>query len=228
MILGAFRRFTQSSLAARSLDPVQFNEAHHNLPSISRNPTDHTLGLIGLGRIGLRVAQKATVALGMKIAYYDIVRTDPEVEAFIAARFEPSLEQLLAKSDCIILAAPYTGEVLLGKSEFSAMKCGARFINIARGKMIDEEALITALESGKISAAALDVHFDEPNVNPILARMPNVELHCHTAGGSVDSHVGFERMGIENILYYFKMGTPISAVNLKDFSSKGYEIITKP
>jgi lactate dehydrogenase-like 2-hydroxyacid dehydrogenase len=161
----------------------------------------------------------------MKIAYYDIIRSSPQLESIAGAVFQPSLEKLLEISDCVVLAAPYTGSILLGKAQFSAMKSGSRFINVARGKMVDEEALVEALKSGHISAAALDVHFDEPNVNSNLANMPNVELHCHTAGGSVDSHMGFEEIGMRNILSYFTMGTPQNAVNLDYFNLKGPEIV---
>lgn len=93
------------------------------------------------------------------------------------------------------------------------MKRGSCFVNIARGKLVDEDALIQALESGQVTCAGLDVHFNEPQINPKLASMNNVELLCHTAGASLDSHIGFERLGIENILGFLETGKAITPVN---------------
>jgi lactate dehydrogenase-like 2-hydroxyacid dehydrogenase len=214
MIIGTFRGFTRSSLAARSLDPEMFVETSQTLPRITYNPNGHVLGIIGLGRIGLRIAQKAHASFGLKIIYTDVVRASSAVEESIGAKFYESLEELLMLSDCVVLAVPYTGKIVLNSYHFLFMKKGSRFVNIARGKIIDEDGLIAALESGHLDAAGLDVHFDEPNVNPKLAEMWNVELHCHTAGGSVDSHIGFERLGMENILSFFTTGSPISPVNM--------------
>jgi lactate dehydrogenase-like 2-hydroxyacid dehydrogenase len=214
MLLGTFRGFTRSSLAARSLDPAQFQDATSNLPGLTHNPAGNVLGIVGLGRIGVRIADKAHAAFGMRIAYHDVVRAPAATEARVGAEFRESLEDLLCESDCVVLTVPYTGKVVMEARHFQAMKKGGRFVNVARGKLVDEAGLVAALRSGHLSAAGLDVHADEPHVNPELAIMPNVEVHCHTAGGSVESHIGFERLGMENIMAYFKTGNPISPVNL--------------
>ena len=101
----------------------------------------------------------------------------------------------------------------MNASNIAKMKKGSRVINIARGKLIDEQALVDALESKQLAAAGLDVHFDEPLVHPKLAAMTNVELLSHTAGASVESHVGFERLGCENILSFFSTGKAVTPVN---------------
>jgi lactate dehydrogenase-like 2-hydroxyacid dehydrogenase len=163
----------------------------------------------------MRVAEKAARAFEMKIAYYDVVRmSDREKE--IGARWCETLEELLSTSDCVLLATPFSGETLLSAKEFSQFKHGARLVNIARGKLVDEEALNVALDNGTISAAGLDVHANEPYVNKRLAERSNVMVLSHTAGASVESHVGFERLGMENLLGWLEKGESgcLSAVNL--------------
>jgi len=150
------------------------------------------------------------------VLYHDVVRLPREVEdAAGAARFVAELEDLLAEADCVVLATPFSGATLMDAARFGKMKAGARLVNIARGKLVDEDALVAALESGRLSAAGLDVHYDEPNVNPKLAKMRNAEMLSHTAGASVDSHVGFERLGMENVLEFFERGRALTPVNLQ-------------
>ena len=215
LVLSTFRNFTVSALAARSLDVDRYNECHRNLASTTHNPRDHALGIIGLGKIGYCIAQKAQAAFGMKILYNDIARMPIAVERKVGAQFFDQLDDMLALADCVVIATPFAGEKILNRDKIAKMKPGSRLVNIARGKLLDEEALVSALECGRIVAAGLDVHYDEPHVNPRLARMTNVELLTHIAGASVESHVGFERMGMENIQSFFDTGKAISPVNLQ-------------
>ncbi|KAI5924592.1 D-isomer specific 2-hydroxyacid dehydrogenase [Camillea tinctor] len=223
LIISTFRLFSWSSVAARSADPAQFVDANRNLAAVTRNPAGHTLGIVGFGRIGRRVAEKAHRALDMRIVYNDIVRLPPEAESPTSATFEPSLPALLARSDCVVIATPFGGDRLLSASLLSQIKPGARLVNIARGKLIDEAALVEALRSGRVGAAGLDVHEHEPQVNRELARMRNVEVLSHNAGASLDSHIGFERLGMENITSFFETGRAVSPVNLQFFPKKGGE-----
>jgi lactate dehydrogenase-like 2-hydroxyacid dehydrogenase len=109
------------------------------------------------------------------------------------------------------------------------MKPTAYFINAARGSLVDEDALADALEAGIVSAAALDVHASEPTVNARLVRMATqvdagnavpgpgrVMLTCHNAGGTVETHVGFEELSMRNILAVLRGGEAVTAVNLGD------------
>ncbi|KAI4934456.1 hypothetical protein J4E85_002313 [Alternaria conjuncta] len=215
LILSCYRAITWSFLAARSCDPEQFRNANQNIAAVTHNPNGSTLGIVGLGRIGMRVAEKASRAFDMKIAYYDVVRME-EREKEIGARWCASLEELLSSSDCVLLATPFSGDTLLSTKEFGQFKKGARLVNIARGKLVDEEALNTALDDGIVSAAGLDVHANEPDVNERLVQRNNVMVLSHTAGASVESHVGFERLGMENLLGWLEKGEEgcLSAVNL--------------
>lgn len=214
LILSTYRAITWSFLAARSCNPEQFRDANQNIAAVTHNPNGSVLGIIGLGKIGYRLAQKAKNAFEMRIWYHDVVRFE-ERERELGARWCEGLEELLRNADCVVLAAPFAGKVLLSHEQFALFKPGARLVNIARGKLIDEEALVKALDSGIISSAGLDVHADEPHVNEKLAANRNVMLLSHTAGASVESHIGFERLGMENLLSYLGGGDAITPVNLQ-------------
>ena len=186
-----------------------------NIAAVTHNPNGSVLGIVGLGRIGYRVAQKARV-LEMDVCCYDVTGLEERAKE-VGAGWCGSLKELLGKSDCVVLATPFQGDALLTDREFGWFKTGARLVNVARGKLVDEAALVRALDEGKLSAAGLDVHASEPNVNQELARRRNVMMLSHCAGASVESHIGFERMGMENLLGWLKGGEEglVSPVNLQ-------------
>lgn len=102
------------------------------------------------------------------------------------------------------------------------MKPGSRLVNTARGHIVNEDALIHALETGHLSAAALDVHYHEPQVSPRLASMENVTLTTHIGGGALDTRISFELLAMRNILAVVGengelAGEPITPVNRKGF-----------
>ncbi|KAL8676955.1 MAG: hypothetical protein Q9186_006586 [Xanthomendoza sp. 1 TL-2023] len=200
-IISVFRNMTSSFLAARSMDPLQFENAHHGLPASSYNPRNHTLGIVGLGNIGYAIAVKAHRAFGMKILYHDIVRKSQEQEDEFGAHFYPRVEDMLPQTDCLLLATPsaFGGRPFLTADVIEQLPTGSRFVNIARGSLVDEDALADALESGHLAAAGLDVHAREPNVAKRLARMESVTMTCHTGGGAVETKTGFERLAMENV-----------------------------
>ncbi|RBR09641.1 uncharacterized protein FIESC28_09753 [Fusarium coffeatum] len=213
LIISVFRQLSWSHIAARSGSSEQFLDAQRNLAPVSRNPQGFTLGIIGFGRIGRRIAEKAYKALDMKIIYNDIARMPTSIEEPLKAVYHPSADTLLAEADCVLVATPFAGETLLNKEGLAKMKKGAKLVNIARGKLINEKDLVEALKSGQLSGAGLDVFEHEPVISPELIEMKNVELLSHNAGASLDSHVGFEKLGMENILSYHKTGKAISPVN---------------
>ena len=152
-----------------------------------------TLGIVGIGRIGQCLARKAH-ALGMTVLCCDTVLTTsplPEIARFVA------LGELLAKSDFISLHIPYdpAAGATIGEKEFAQMKLGVRIVNCARGGVVDEAALIRALEAGKVAGAALDVFATEPPAadDPIL-RQTNVSLtpHIGAATQEAQARVGDE------------------------------------
>ncbi|KAI9037794.1 D-mandelate dehydrogenase-like dehydrogenase [Aspergillus affinis] len=213
LILSTFRNLRWSHSAAHSLSPTAFADAHKNSPLQSYNPRARTLGIIGLGAIGYAIAKKAHAAFNMSILYHDIIRKTPSIESSIGARFFDNLDAMLGASDCVIVATPFAGETLMTRERFSAFKKGGRFVNIARGSLVDEDALVEVLEEGQLSAAGLDVHANEPYVHPRLAGNQRVFMVSHNAGGTVDTHVGFERLAMENIEAFFKTGKALTPVN---------------
>ena len=149
-----------------------------------------TLGIVGMGRIGRSLANKAT-ALGMNVIYSDAFGKIDGVEYEFLA-----LEDLLKKSDFISLHVPYdkTKGSLIGKEELEIMKDGAYIINCARGKVVDEEALLEALDNGKIAGAGIDVFEVEPNTNEKLVNHPRVSCTPHIGASTMEAQ---ERIGDE-------------------------------
>lgn len=222
-ILGVFRNFQWSSSAARAQDADVFLDAHLNAQFTARNPRGHVLGVVGLGHIGFQIARKAVAALGMRIVYHDVVPKSAEVEAALgggkgAVRRADTLGALLAEADCVVLATPGQGAgqpPLLGRAEiFSAMKPGARLVNVARGSLVCEEAVADALEQGHLAAVGLDVFAHEPRPHPRLARHRQAMLTAHTAGGALDTTMGFEKLAMQNVLAVLQGETPLTPVNL--------------
>lgn len=217
------------SLAARA---EAFQTCHARATAASHNPRGHVLGLIGFGNIGQQLAAKlGNPAFGMRIAYHDVVRKPADLEAALRATFHPTLESLLQASDCIVLCTPASpdGKPLVTASTLASFRRGARFVNVARGSLVDEDALADALEQGVVSAAALDVHADEPRPHPRLVRIATqlavedgrlpgpgrVMLTCHNAGGTVETHVGFEELSMRNIMAVLRGEEAVTPVNLE-------------
>ncbi|KAF2496918.1 D-isomer specific 2-hydroxyacid dehydrogenase [Lophium mytilinum] len=220
LILSTFRLFSWSATAAHSTSIPAFQDANRNIAAVTHNPNNFTLGIIGLGKIGYRIAQKAHDSFDMKILYNDIRRMPKDIEDTISATYFESLDAMLPEADCVLVATPFAGDKLMDAPHFRKMKKGARLVNIARGKLIDEPALVEALESGQLGAAGLDVHYDEPKVDAKLAGMRNVQLLAHTAGASIESHIGFERLGMENVIGFLETGKAVTPVNLQWIGEK--------
>jgi D-3-phosphoglycerate dehydrogenase len=138
-----------------------------------------TLGTIGLGKIGERVARIAK-ALGMKILIREIIPLSPELLKELETEVVP-LKELLQQSDVITLHVPLTSQTyhMIGAKEFQLMKNGAFLVNTSRGAIVDEKPLLTALKSGKIGGAALDVYEVEPPRDLELIKLPNVVCTAH-------------------------------------------------
>lgn len=212
-ILSVFRNLIWSAEAAKSGDVEQFKDAHKNQQDTAYNPRGRSLGIIGLGNIGYTIAEKAWRGFGMRVLYHDIVQKTQEQENAVQATFYANLNEMLGVADCVVLATPFFGEKLITKERLNKFKRGSRFVNIARGTLVDELALVAALKSGHIFAAGLDVHENEPHVNPELCKMRNVTLTCHNAGGAWDTASGFESLAMENIVSFLTKGMALTPVN---------------
>lgn len=215
-IIGVFRNMQWTSAAARSGDPDAFVDAHLNAQYTAHNPQGHVLGIVGLGHIGYRIATKAFRALGMTIRYFDVVPKSQAADDAIGARRVDTLRELLAQADCVVLAAPGQAagdKKLLDRDEIGSMKKGSRLVNIARGNLVNEEAVADALEQGHLFAVGLDVFENEPVPNPRLARHRQATLTSHTAGGALDTTIGFEKLAMQNVLAVLTGEDPLTPVN---------------
>lgn len=212
-IISVFRNMQWSNMAARG-SADEFRDAHAQTQLTAHNPRGHILGLIGLGNIGYQIAVKAYKALGVRIAYHDPFPKTAEQEAAVEATCYPDLDEMLAIADCVVLAAPGAGgNKILTREKIEKMKKGSRLVNIARGSLLDEEAVADAMDSGHLFAIGLDVFKDEPRPNPRLQKMRNASLTCHTAGGALETSIGFERLAMENTIAVLTGQPPLTPVN---------------
>jgi glyoxylate reductase len=171
-----------------------------------------TLGIVGFGRIGRSVARRAS-GFQMKIIYTDAVRAPEEVEKSANAEFH-DMNSLLAESDFISLHVPLLPETrgLFNGPKFLRMKPTAFLINTSRGPVIDEAALVAALENKKIAGAALDVFENEPFLHPGLKRS-NVVLTPHIASASLETRTKMAVMAANNIVAMFRGQRPPNILN---------------
>lgn len=180
----------------------------------SGDPNGKTLGIVGLGGIGKYLAKKA-VLFNMKILYHNRRRLDESEEKDLQAEYCPDLHNLLSRTDIISINTPLNANTtnLISHAEFAAMKDGSYLVNTARGAIVDEEALIEALESGKVARAGLDVFKNEPSINPYFTNSDKVVLQPHMGGLTEASFAKSQQECLENLRAYFEKGVPNSPVN---------------
>lgn len=172
-----------------------------------------TLGILGFGRIGKRVCRKAQ-GFGMNVIYYDKFRAAAEVEAEYGVTYM-EFDGVLRQADCISLHMPYIPENhhLFNEEAFRKMKKDAYFVNCARGKIVDEQALAQALKDGVIKGAGLDVFEEEPKVHPELLKLDNVTLTPHIASLTMKARVGMCSEALAGIAGVLKGEKPANVVN---------------
>lgn len=172
-----------------------------------------TLGLIGMGRIGKSMAKRAH-GFDMRILYHNRQRLSPTEEAAYHATYLP-LDELLQQADFVSLHTPYAPSThhLIGERELRLMKPGAMLINTARGPIVDEKALVKALQNGTIAGAGLDVFEQEPAVEPELMKMENVVLLPHIASASLSTRTLMATMASQNIVAHARGERPPNILN---------------
>ena len=158
------------------------------------------LGIVGMGRIGQAVAHRAR-AFGLQIAYHNRKRLPEAVERIFGARYVSDLDTLLAEADIVTLHCPASKDTqhLIDSRRIGLFKDGACLINTARGDLVDQEAMIEALESGRLAGAGLDVYPDEPNVDPRLLKIPNVMTLPHIGSATREGREDSGHKVIANI-----------------------------
>lgn len=172
------------------------------------------VGIIGLGDIGLEIAKRCR-AFDMTVYYHQRQRHAPDVEARFGATFLP-FEKLLETVDFLVLILPHTAETdgMIGAKELARMKPSATLINVARGGIVDQDALIEALQNGRIAKAGLDVYREEPlpDTSPLID-MSNVVLTPHMGGGSGRARRVDRAAGLANILRFFRENQAAGVIN---------------
>jgi glyoxylate reductase len=208
LILATTRRLAEGDRLIRAGRPWTWGMSFMLGSSLRGN----LLGIVGLGGIGRRVAERAR-GFGMEIAYCQRHPASPEVEAEFEAERLP-LEQLLARADVVSLHCPLTPQTrhLIGAAELAAMKPSAALVNAARGPIVDERALAAALAAGEIGAAGLDVYEHEPRVEPTLLGLENVVLSPHLGSATVETRTAMAELAARNAISVLGGEGPLTPV----------------
>jgi len=192
LILASARRLVEGDRLVRSgtwsgWDPIQL---------LGGEVSGKIVGIIGMGRIGQAVARRAS-GFDMEVLYYG--RSEPS--APMTGWHRVTLEKLLVESDFITLHLPLTSEThhLIGASELARMKPTAFLINTARGAVVDEAALVAALNERRLAGAGLDVYEDEPKIHPGLAALPQVVLLPHLGSATLQTRIKMGMICVENV-----------------------------
>jgi glyoxylate reductase len=158
------------------------------------------LGIVGMGRIGQAVAQRAK-AFGLQIHYHNRKPVPADIEGELEATYWESLDQMLARMDIISIHCPHTPGTyhLLSRRRLRLLKPTAIIVNTARGEIIDEDTLADLIEAGRIAGAGLDVYEHEPAINPKLAKLANVVLLPHMASATIEGRVDMGEKVIINV-----------------------------
>jgi len=204
LMLGALRRIHIPYTAIRS------RNWRGPSPQLGYDPQRKILGILGMGGIGREVAARAR-AFGMEIQYYNRSRLSPDLEK--GAKYV-SFEELLRTSDVLSLNCSLRKETvgIIGRKEFATMKKGVIIVNTARGKLIDEQALVDALDEGKVFSAGLDVYEEEPKVHEGLLNNPNVVLLPHIGTATKETQRDMELLVLENLESAVKKGFLVTQV----------------
>lgn len=217
LMMAAARRITQSERWMRAglwkrwaLDQSLGADIHHA-----------TLGIVGMGRIGQAIARRAQ-GFSMRIVYHNRSRLDPSIEAGLNAAYL-DLRGLLEQSDHVILVLPYSAEShhMIGTSELALMKPDATLTNIARGGLIDEQALCLALREKRLGAAGLDVYEGEPHILPELLTLENVALTPHIGSASRATRDAMAQLAIDNLKAALLGQVPPCLLNPEVLQTKG-------
>jgi glyoxylate reductase len=173
-----------------------------------------TLGIIGMGRIGQAIARRS-MGFDMKVVYHNRSRLDPALEARANQAQYMSKEELLRTADHVVLVLPYSAQThhTIGAPELALMKPSATLINIARGGIVDDAALIAALRAKRIAAAGLDVFENEPAFNPDFLGLSNVVLTPHIASASEPTRRAMANCAADNLIAALTGDTPPNILN---------------
>lgn len=174
------------------------------------------IGIVGMGDIGQAVARRAR-AFGMVVAYHNRRPVDAVIAAELDARLV-SLDELLATSDVVSLHCPYTPDThhLIDAAALARMRDGAFLVNTARGPVVDEAALVHALDRGMLAGAGLDVYENEPDVHPGLLELDNVALAPHLGSATVEARAAMALLAAQNVIEVLAGRPPLTPVSTSE------------
>ncbi|KAL2107134.1 hypothetical protein VUR80DRAFT_5661 [Thermomyces stellatus] len=206
LILAALRGFNNGIMAIRNGTWT----GHVPPPPLGHDPDGKTLGILGLGGIGLNLKKKAE-AFGMRVIYHNRRRLDDEMAD--GAEYV-SFDDLLARSDVLSLNLPLNAKTrnIISTNEFQKMKKGIVIVNTARGGVMDEDALVKAIDAGIVSSVGLDVYQNEPNIHPGLLSNPHVCLLPHMGTSTVETKTKMEEWTIGNVRSALETGKLVNVV----------------
>tara|TARA_B100001564_G_scaffold56838_1_gene43544 strand:- start:132 stop:1085 length:954 start_codon:yes stop_codon:yes gene_type:complete len=207
LILGACRRASEGTIAAR-----ESNWKWSSDYLIGKQLTGSRLGILGMGRIGKKIA-KIAKSLGMVIHYHNRSKLSPDTEE--GAIFHKELKSLLSVSDVLSVCCPASKETknLINKETLEYLPKGAVVTNVARGDIVDDEALIDALERRKVYAVGLDVYQGEPNLNPGYLKHKSAFILPHLGSATKETRIAMANLAIDNLEEFFKTGNCKNKVN---------------
>ncbi|MDG9948047.1 D-glycerate dehydrogenase [Acinetobacter ursingii] len=196
-------QWTKNGEWKRTVGPAQFGQ----------DIFGKTLGIVGLGNIGAAVARRGFYGFNMNILYHNR-REKPALAQPLNARY-CGLDELLSRSDFVVVAVDLNPEskALMGKAQFEKMQSHAVFVNIARGSVVDEEALVHALQQQQIFAAGLDVYQKEPLQSSPLFSLPNVVTLPHIGSATAETRLKMAKLAHKNLVDALEGRTPQYLVN---------------
>ena len=208
LILMTTRRLSEGERVIRNQDPWAWGMFYMLGSSIQ----NQTLGIVGMGQIGIATALRAK-SFGMKIIYTRRNRLDEKIEKELSAQYV-SLDDLLQQSDIVSLHCPYSTEThhLISDAQLSKMKKTSYLINTARGPIVNEEALANALINKTIAGAGLDVYENEPKVNDKLLKLDNVVLLPHLGSATVETRTAMATTAANNAIEILSGNKPLNPV----------------
>jgi len=209
LLLSSARRIAESDRFMRAGEYIGWDPMLH----LGWDVHGKTLGIVGFGKIGIAMARRAK-GFDMKVLYHDQARSPGELEQQLGAQFA-EMKDLIAESDFISLHVPLTDSTrhFIGEEQLGMMKKTAVLVNTSRGPVVDEQALAEALRDGVIAAAGLDVYENEPRVNPLLEKLPNVTLAAHIGSASHRTRSLMAEMAAENLIAGLSGKRPKAIVN---------------
>jgi len=203
LMLGAARRAVEGDRIVRSGNWDFWSPSF----MVGKQVSGQTLGIIGMGRVGQVVAKRAA-GFGMKVHYFNRKRVPPELEN--GAVYHDDIDSLLPVSEFLSLHCPATPETtgMMNKKRFDLLPDGAVFVNTARGALVDENALLEALDSGRVAAAGLDCFAKDPGGNPAFAEYDNVFMLPHIGSATRQTRDAMGFRALDNLDMFFAGKTP--------------------